>query len=112
MGSVIMSVFSGVIARSSIGGNPWLVTLLGVATVFIGLAALILLVKLMGAAGKDKRSKADSGVEKGETSLKSEDELLAGPRRREVIAAISAALAVYMGTDMSGLRIRSIKRVQ
>ena len=44
--------------------------------------------------------------------LKSEDELLAGPRRREVIAAISAALAVYMGTDMSGLRIRSIKRVQ
>ena len=106
MGSVIMSVFSGVIARSSIGGNPWLVTLLGVATVFIGL------VKLMGAAVKDKRSKADSGVEKGETSLKSEDELLAGPRRREVIAAISAALAVYMGTDMSGLRIRSIKRVQ
>ncbi len=112
MGSVIMSVFNGVIARSSIGGNPWLVTLLGVATVFIGLVALILLVKLMGAAVKDKKTKAGSVIEKNEPSLKAEDELLAGPQRREVIAAISAALAVYMGTDMSGLRIRSIRRVQ
>ncbi len=110
MGSVIMSVFNGVIARSSIGGNPWLVTLLGVATVFIGLVALILLVKLMGAAVKDK-TKAGSVIEK-EPSVQGEDKLLAGPQRREVIAAISAALAVYMGTDMSGLRIRSIRRVQ
>ncbi len=110
MGRVIMSVFYGVIARSSIGGNPWLVTLLGIATVFIGLVALILLVKLMGAAVKDKKTRAGAVIEKNEPSLKG-NELPAGPQRREVIAAISAALAVYMGTDMSGLRIRSIKRV-
>lgn len=112
MGSVIMSIFNGVIARSSIGNNPWLVTLLGFATVFFGLVALILLVKLLGAAVKEKRSNNNPVMEKGEPSLKSEDKLLTGPQRREVIAAISAALAVYMGTDMSGLRIRSIKRVQ
>lgn len=36
---------------------------------------------------------------------------LSGPERRQLIAAVSSALAEYLGTDIGGLRICSIKRV-
>lgn len=36
---------------------------------------------------------------------------LTGDRRRETVAAVSAAIAEYLGTDLSGIRIHSIRRV-
>lgn len=36
---------------------------------------------------------------------------IAGPNRREAIAAVSAAIAEYLGEDASAIRIHSIKQV-
>lgn len=41
----------------------------------------------------------------------SKNKLLAGPDRRATVAAVSAAIAEYMGTDPEGFRILSIRPV-
>ncbi len=88
--------------------NNLFVVLLGIGTVFVGLIALIIICKLMGLffAGTnnvDAPAKSAPAV-----SAPVSQEI---PNRQELVAAVSAVLAEELGTDVSAIRIHSIKRV-
>ena len=81
------------------------VCLMGIGTVFFGLICIILLVTLMSFVCRKSEQKttlapvsAPAGVPKAGI----------GP---ELIAAVSAAIAEEMGTDISAIRIISMKQI-
>ena len=79
------------------------VCLMGIGTVFFGLICLILLTTIMGRICGTKKtvSEAIAPMPSG----------AAEPNREELVAAISAAIAEDLGTDITGIRILSIKKV-
>ena len=76
------------------------VCLMGMGTVFIGLICLIALVTLMGAV-----------LRKREAPPAAPQQEAAGADRQELAAAIAAAAAEELGTDVTGIRVLSIKKV-
>ena len=83
------------------------VCLMGLGTVFVGLVCIILLVTLMSLVCRSTGEKpaptpaapaAPAGAPKVGTSP-------------ELIAAVSAAIAEEMGTDISAIRIISMKQI-
>ena len=87
----------------------WLnTTLLGFGTVFVGLICLIFITKLMSAAirGFQKEpQQAQAPVKAAPAAVE------AGiPNRGAFVAAVSAAIATELGTEITGLRILSIKK--
>ena len=91
----------------------WFVVVMGVGIVFFGLVVLIVAVTIMGkilghkvnAAGADVNKAPALGAAPGGAAL---------PQAKlepDVVAAIAAAIADDMGTDVSGIRINSIKQV-
>ena len=76
---------------------------MGIGTVFFGLICLILLTTIMGRICGTKKtvSEAIAPMSSG----------AAEPNREELVAAISAAIAEDLGTDITGIRILSIKKV-
>ena len=95
-------------------GMPvWLsTTLLGLGAVFVGLISLIFIIRLMSFlyglfAGKSA-SKAPAPASTTAPAATSEPI----ENRQQFVAAVSAAIATVMGTEVSGLRITSIKKVK
>ena len=88
--------------------TDWQVCLLGIGTVFVGLIVIILLCKilglLVGKAVKEEKTDAESAPQTNAIA----DEI---PNREEFVAAVSAALAEYMGEDINSFRIVSIKKI-
>ena len=81
------------------------VCLMGIGTVFVGLVCIILLVTLMSyvcrkSEGKSTPASAAAPVNAPKAGV--------GP---ELIAAVSAAIAEEMGTDISAIRIISMKQI-
>lgn len=76
---------------------------MGMGTVFFGLICLIGLTKLMSAVC-GKGQKVSSAEERQQAPA---PEAI----RPEAVAAVSAAIAEELGTDITGIRIRSIKRL-
>lgn len=81
------------------------VCLMGLGTVFVGLVCIILLVTLMSyvcrkSEGKFAPAPAAATVDAPKAGV--------GP---ELIAAVSAAIAEEMGTDISAIRIISMKQI-
>ena len=85
------------------------VCLLGIGTVFIGLICLILLCKIVGLL----TAKTTKPTEKVATPVTASIPVSNGPieNRQEIIAAVSAAIAEELGTDISALRILSFKKI-
>ena len=82
------------------------VCLMGMGTVFFGLICLILLTDLMGLIlGRIKAPEAPAPVTAAPAAADN------GPLRPEVVAAISAAIAQDLDTDITGIRITSIKKL-
>ena len=81
----------------------WFVCLMGMGTVFFGLVCIIILTKLMSAVLGKK-------PEPAQPASRSADAL---PQTvtPELVAAVSAALAEELGTDITGIRIISMKKV-
>ena len=100
-------------------------TVLGVGfgVVFVGLLCLIGIIYLMSffvslarhelvVRKRENDEVVPQGVDYNEPlRVPASRHLLAGPDRRAAIAAISAAVSEYMGTDPEGIRIRSIRLV-
>ena len=86
------------------------VVLMGMGIVFLGLICLIFICKIMGAIfGKmPKNSK-----EAPKSAPVSAPAVVPSPieNKGELVAAISAAVAESMGTDVSKIRIHSIKKI-
>ena len=78
------------------------VCLMGIGTVFFGVICLILLTKLMSllcGTGQQTVPAAMPAVP------------IVEPDRTELIAAVSAAIAEDLGTDITGIRILSVKKL-
>lgn len=99
---------------------------LGISVVFFGLVSLIGIIYLMSfivrlVRGERRNEKLPAAFTEALDEGKSGRNGLApaslsggrltGEKRRETIAVLSAALAEYLGSDVSGIRIHSIKRV-
>ena len=82
------------------------VCLMGLGTVFLGLICIILLCMLTGTICQkfDKTSKASLESKATETQPVISN-------RQEFIAAISAAIAEDLNTDVSAIRILSVKKI-
>ena len=80
------------------------VCLMGMGTVFFGLICIVALCYLMSAVcRRTERRKAVPAA----PAVPAE----AAPDRGELVAAVSAALAEELGTDVSGIRILSLKKL-
>lgn len=79
------------------------VVLMGVGTVFVGLICIILLCLLVGAFFRGEKKPADAPA-----AAPVSEEI---PRKQEMLAAVSAALAEELGTEVSAIRILSFKRL-
>ena len=99
------------------------VCLMGICTVFIGLICIILLVTVMSNIVRRtdrKMSTAEGAVPAGASAAVSArssganaptGRAAAGEVTGELVAAVSAVIAEDMGTDVSGIRIVSFKKV-
>ena len=81
---------------------------MGVGTVFLGLVCIVLLCLIMSAICRAAERKPDTAAEPAAVSASAEKPI---ENRQEIIAAVSAALAEEMGTDISAIRIHSFKKL-
>lgn len=84
-----------------------LVVLMGVGIVFIGLICLIAVCKITSFFCGLGSKKAVAEAPKA-TPAPANTEI---PDRKQFIAAVSAVIAEELGTDVSAIRIRSVKRI-
>ena len=92
--------------------NGFFVLVLGLGTVFVGLVSLILITKLMSAlvqAAQGKKKDVSKAADLPAAPIAAPVSPREIPNRPQFVAAISAAIATAMNTDVSGLRIHSIR---
>lgn len=86
--------------------------LIGVAAVFAVLVLIIIMCKIIGVLCRERKE-----IEKvSETKTESAAPSVAAPvqtieNRQQIIAAVSAAVAEELGTDVSAIRILSFKKI-
>jgi len=81
------------------------VCLMGMGTVFFGLVCLVFLTLLMGRIVRSLHR------EPAPETLRQEHLPVAAENREEMVAAVSAALAEALGTDITGIRILSMTKL-
>lgn len=104
-------------AEQTSGMDPLIVMIVGMAVVFLGLVVLIGVVKLVssicraifGEKKKDDGKEPETGRNNDHDKVTKSN--LTDAQRGEIIAAVSAAIAENMGKPVSGIRIRSIRKV-
>ena len=79
---------------------------LGLGTVFVGLIALILICYIMSVIVK-----AFTKKEKPQAAPVATAAPVAVPNKGEFAAAVASAIAEDLGTDVTGIRIKSIKKM-
>ena len=94
--------------------NNLFVVLLGVGTVFVGLICIIVLCKIISLCCNVNTKKEDTPV--ADTPVSTQQSVAPAkkaeiPNRREVVAAIAAAIAEDLGEDISAIRILSIEQM-
>jgi len=87
------------------------VILMGVGIVFIGLICIILLSMAMSAICRAMGDKTPAPAPAAAAPAAPAAQASAIPNRQAMIAAIAAAIAEDMGTDPSGIRILSVKKL-
>lgn len=81
------------------------VCLMGMGTVFFGLICLIVLTTLLGRVCGQKQQAAPAAVAVPAPAV------APTVNQQEMIAAVSAAIAEELGTDITGIRILSVKKL-
>ncbi|MGN0114288.1 MAG: OadG family protein [Acutalibacteraceae bacterium] len=89
------------------------VCLMGVGIVFAGLVCIVLICKLMSffAKGSEKNSESAAPVAAAPVPAAGINDTVPPEKRGEFIAAVSAAIADDLGTDVDGIRITSVKKL-
>ena len=87
------------------------VILMGVGIVFIGLICIILLTTAMSAVCRSMGDKTPAPAPAAAAPAAPAAQAAAIPNRQAMIAAIAVAVAEEMGTDPSGIRILSVKKL-
>ena len=91
--------------------NPAFVVLMGIGTVFFGLICIIVLSSAMSAVCRAMGGTPTEIPAAAKASPAPAASSAAIPNRQAMIAAISAAIAEDLGTDLSGIRILSVKKI-
>ena len=96
--------------------NDLYVVILGVGIVFIGLVSIIILCKILSVCCKLLAKKEDAVTTESAPAAPLAAPAAAPtpaviPNRRETVAAIAAAIAEDLGTDVSAIRILSIEKL-
>ena len=93
--------------------SPWFVLVLGMGTVFFGLICLIFITKLMSLFVRKLQKPEKAAVKTAAPEQKASVPAggIAFKDRKLLDAVIAAAIATYDGSDISGLRIRSIRQI-
>ena len=100
-------MFWAVAAGITAGAGFYLLTLIG--CLFVGLICIIVICKLTGViVGGDKTPAQEAPAAAPAPAAPVAVEI---PNKQELVAAVSAAIAEDMGTDVSAIRILSIKRL-
>lgn len=89
-----------------------IVVLLGVSTVFIGLISLVILCKILGKLCNNEEqniSTKTAVITNPITTAISTNQTI--ENKQQIIAAVSAAIAEELGTDISAIRILSFKKI-
>ena len=85
------------------------VVVLGIGTVFVGLICIIILCKIVGLfCGSAKKGENTPAVSTANTAPTANQPI---QNKQEIIAAVSAAVAEELGTDVSAIRILSFKKI-
>lgn len=88
---------------------------MGMATVFIGLICIILLCKIFSAIVRIGEKKAKPSEEKVVQAAPAPATVATAnteiPDKQRIIAAVCAAVAEELGTDVSALRVLSFKKI-
>ena len=90
--------------------NPAFVVLMGIGTVFFGLICIIILTTAMSAVCRAMGG-TPAPVPAAAASAAPAAVSAAIPNRQAMIAAISAAIAEDLGTDLTGIRVLSVKKL-
>lgn len=91
--------------------SSWFVVVMGIGTVFFGLICIILLSMAMSAICRlmgDKTPAPAAAAPAPAAPAAGGDAI---PNRQAMIAAISVAIAEELGTDPTGIRILSLKKL-
>ena len=88
-----------------------LVVGMGVGVVFVGLICLILVCKLVGVIARLGGPAPETAKPSTPAVAPAAPAAPAIPNRQELVAAISVAIAIEMGTEPSALRIVSLKQL-
>ncbi len=94
--------------------SPWFVLVLGMGTVFFGLICLIFITKLMSLVMRKVQKPEKAAAKVAAPEQKANTAITGGiafKDRKLLDAVIAAAIATYDGSDIAGLRIRSIKQI-
>lgn len=86
----------------------WFVVLMGMCTVFIVLILIIILCVLLSVFFKNTKKDETTSVVAMPIAQPQDTSV---PNRPEFIAAVSTAIAEFSGTDASGIRIVSVKKL-
>ena len=87
------------------------VILMGIGIVFIGLICIILLCMAMSAICRSLGDKTPAPAPAVAAAAPAAVQTGAIPNRQAMIAAIAVAIAEELGTDPSGIRILSVKKL-
>ena len=89
--------------------GPAFVCLFGIGTVFAGLICIIILTSIMGKIVGSAASKTETAAPAAAAPVAQASNEI--PNRQALVAAISCVLAEEMGTDVTGIRIHSLKKI-
>lgn len=88
------------------------VVAMGLITVFVVLICLIILIKIMGAIlGGSSSADTAAAAQPQRPVPAPAAPAAAAPNKQQLVAAISAAIAEDMGSDVNHIKIHSIKRL-
>ena len=108
-----MCFLSGGVKNMEENVNVLFVVFLGMATVFVGLICIIVICKILGVCCQllSKRESGEDTVAPSPVAPAVAPVPAVIPNRRETVAAIAAAIAEDLGTDVSAIRILSIEQL-
>ena len=112
LSAIAADVLSAAADKAPAVSNGFVVAM-GIGTVFVGLISIILLVKMMSlvtaaASGKQAETPAAASASAPASAPAAP---LTIENREEIVAAVCAAAAEELGTDISALRVVSFKKI-
>lgn len=83
----------------------WFTVAMGIGTVFIGLICIVIICSIMSLFFRERKPKNEVATPVAPATPAVIE------NRQEIIAAVTAAVAEEMGTDVSALRVVSFKKI-